>query len=68
MGDVGAEVTLGLLTAVADGLEPTPGTLFIVSVDGGTAEVGLPGKVAPPDPEGDPVKSSSPSCSPDRSP
>lgn len=66
MGDVGADVTLGFLAAVVDGLEPTPGIALMFSVDGGTAEVGLPGKVGPPEPEAEadgpaPVKSSSPS-------
>lgn len=75
VGDVGADVTLVLLVPVAEEPvveEATP--LLEGSVDGGTAEVGLPGKVGPPPvtlgDEGPaaPVKSSSPSCSPERSP
>lgn len=58
-GDVGADV---MLLDRLGGCEA-----------GGTADVGLPGKVAPPDPVaaeevGPPVKSSSPSFSPERSP
>jgi hypothetical protein len=76
VGDVGAEVTLVLLAPVVVGVDPTPDRDFGGSVEGGTADVGLPGNVGPPpavltlpaEGPAPPVKSSSPSFSPERSP